>query len=355
MYRGGRSGASASLCRYRSCQRVCNINRQLRICTTYIPGYSCKHTPSTSWSIHISYVPFSTLQDSDCFGIYVHEAANHIVVIWRYGIGIYPIHKQLTRSSWLGFDTSQRVALFPSTIIALTEEVQYPISFTTCKAQGHGSLRGERKFDAPEPLTILARSRVQPQGLMQRVLFAIKEPQSPTPSGSISTSKSQYTFLLMRIPTPTPPQYNQPPPVHMRPGNAGRVGTHERMDGVQYLALGSSGRGVHVEANGDVFRCAPSTIVLPQFGGLSGGPGFTTTVDFWPHIRMDTLPTPFNLADDGSGREHEDVPGDQTFRPRVETQVRFDDGMGRLIASHTLRTDALKKGDRSVLTVMDFA
>lgn len=220
--------------------------------------------------------------------------------------------------------------------------------------------------DAPEPLTILARSRGQPQGLMQRVLFAIKEPQSQSPLSSISTLEPQYAFLLMRIPTPTPPQYSHPPPEHMHPDNAGRAGTQERMDHVQHLALGSSGRGVHVDANGGVFRCAPSTIVLPRFGGLSDGPGFTTTVDFWPHIRMDTLPTPFNLTNDGSKRVHEGVSGDHTHRPRVETQVRFDDGMGRLIASHTLRADYLNGGDtgrfegsgsmsRSVLTVMDFA
>lgn len=201
---------------------------------------------------------------------------------------------------------------------------------------------------------------------MQRVLFAIKEPQSQTPLSSISALEPQYAFLLMRIPTPTPPQYSHSPPEHMHPDNAGRAGTQERMVHVQHLALGSSGRGVHVDANGGVFRCAPSTIVLPRFGGLSDGPGFTTTVDFWPHIRMDTLPTPFNLANDGSKREHEGVSGDHTHRSRVETQVRFDDGMGRLIACHTLRADGLKEGDtvrfersgsmsRSVLTVMDFA
>ncbi|KAH8109480.1 hypothetical protein DFH11DRAFT_1627638 [Phellopilus nigrolimitatus] len=280
-------------------------------------------------------------------GMYVHESADHILVVWQNCIGLYPVPRfsEPTDLSYPSSETSrsrsaspetvpERVVLMPTIIFALSEVVEQPISFSTCHASG---LNADVPTGGPRPLTILARSQRHPHLTMQSVLTAFWVPPAASASSDAARSTPPFRFRLSRIPASTPHAFA-----------ADAAG----QDGVAALVLGPSGRGVRADGGGAVYRCAPADVLLPRFGyggPEGGGPGgwggrvnsgLVATVDFWPYRRVDSLP--------GSG------PLDAQERERRKLVVRFDDGMGRMVVTRVAADDS-DSNVASEVTVVDFA
>lgn len=241
--------------------------------------------------------------------MHVYEAAAHIVVVWRACIGLYPIPKFS--------EAPERIVLMPTVIFALSGEVENPISFTTCHV--NESVPEKNRNDI-RSLTILARSFRNPTSSLQSVLVFRRN----TDRSSENTSQfynytvadpTKYDFRLSRIPSGM--------------WSTRLVDSDDIGSIAHALLLGPSGRGVRVDVDGSVYRCSPSSMILPNIAGQGmssygdEGSGQETcsnnlfTVDFWPYRPVGRIPELSSLC-----------------MTSVEKPIiRFDDGMGRLIVA----------------------
>lgn len=219
----------------------------------------------------------------------------------------------------------------PNVIFALSEAVEAPIAFSLCDVDVSGSEfadagSNEQEPGVPHPLTIIARSRTNPNRNVQSVMTASPNPRASSPD-------EKFTFRLSRIPTSTE--------------------NDAEATAVAALAIGSSGRGVRADANGTLLRCTRSEVVLPKFGFGFGGFGFgfggvtqasaVPTVDFWPWRCAGVLPPSSVIGEDSESH----------------LALRFDDGMGRVVTVRVPRSssgpDDIKSSGTSEVTVLDFA
>ncbi|KAL5504944.1 hypothetical protein ACEPAH_7607 [Sanghuangporus vaninii] len=229
-----------------------------------------------------------------------------------------------------------RMVTMPNVIFALSEAVEAPIAFSLCDVDVNGiEFPRKEELSLPHPLTIVARSRANPNRNVQSVLTASPNPQA---SPASANADDKFTFRLSRIPTSTE--------------------NDSEVSSVAALAVGSSGRGVRADTNGALFRCTRSEVVLPRigfgFGGFGFGFGFgdenagvvqssaVPTVDFWPWRCAAVLPPSSAI-----GEDRED-----------QLALHFDDGMGRVVAVRVPHPGA-SADDRMVgtseVTVLDFA
>ncbi|KAI5119233.1 hypothetical protein M0805_002158 [Coniferiporia weirii] len=287
-------------------------------------------------------------------GVHVYDSAEHILVVWQNCVGLYPIPRFSPAPEMPCGSTSEspradgsstnavpeRVVLMPTTIFGLSEAVERPVAFSTCKAPA-SEIDAWKSSGYPRPLTILSRSRRHPQLTVQSVLTAVPAPPA-APFAPDASGSTELRFRLTRIPAPTPHYF-------VPPGNAGS-------GGVCALALGASGRGLRADAGGAMYRCAPTDVVLPCFMGAGGwrastavgvsgadALGLVSTVDFWPYHRVDDVPNA-TMGQEGSegGR----------------LVVRFDEGMGRAVVARVPVPSAEGTdvaGNASTITVLDFA
>lgn len=235
-------------------------------------------------------------------------------------------------------DVCKRRLCAPTVVFALNEQVSSPVSFTPCHTNGRVPEQGAT--NNPKPLTILVRSRSRPQSTVHRVLVAVKEAQFVNiDATSPPVTRSTYHFSLLWVPS-EPPMHYVPSSARMRhPDNGQHQPSARDAYGVQTLVLGASGRGVRIHVGGAIFRCSPSTVVLP-FSGVNGAPGGqVSTVDFWPHMRVDNLPE--SLLSNPSNS--------------TNLIIRFDDGMGRMVVARADGDLEVSSEEiRKTITVIDF-
>lgn len=328
-------------------------------------------------------------------GLHVYESAEGIVVVWQTCLGVYPIPN--FSDDWFpeAAPIFSRFVVMPTIVFAMSESIAQPIAFSTCTVPIPDAEVPD-PFDAPFPLTILARSQHHTHLTVQTVLTAMSvfafivstrvlsdDPSSPGLSSSSGSSITcapggrQFGFRLTRIPAPTPHFFT--------PLVSGQA---RDCDGVAALMLGPSGRGLRVDGHGAIYRCAPADVILPRFAGfgfgdagLGGGSvwdgasegsgcgrpssakrqnNLVSTVDFWPYRRIDSLPDELlrhTPCPANEGKDNEEVDS--------RLVVRFDEGMGRMVAarvcsavgSRGAESDA-KESDRWVqnctVAVLDF-
>ncbi|KAL5532297.1 hypothetical protein ACEPAF_5866 [Sanghuangporus sanghuang] len=229
-----------------------------------------------------------------------------------------------------------RMVTMPIVIFALSEAVEAPIAFSLCDVDVNGiEFPRKEELRLPHPLTIVARSRANPNRNVQSVLTASPNPQA---SPATANADDKFTFRLSRIPTSTE--------------------NDSEVSSVAGLAVGSSGRGVRADTNGALFRCTRSEVVLPRigfgFGGFGFGFGFgdenagmvqsnaVPTVDFWPWRCAAVLPPSSTIGEDREG----------------QLALHFDDGMGRVVAvrvPHPRASADDRMAGTSEITVLDFA
>lgn len=315
-------------------------------------------------------------------GMHPHASTDHVIVIWQNAAGLYPLpglsslssspsssassSPASTRPSSPGLSRSDvsstpepvtiadaertRTVLMPAVIIALSEAVEAPVAFSMCCAdvteleESGNSNRRDAASSHSQALTILARSRAHPERNVQSILIASPSPSPLSPFGQSTPSSSpELTFNLKRIPSPTQGSSSE----DMR-----GPGAH-----VAALVLGPSGRGVRADANGTLYRCKRAEVVFPcsnsgfGFGygyGSAGDAKSVSTVDFWPWRRAAAL----SLS-----------PSSKNDSADTRLVVRFDDGMGRVVAAQ-VPAAATAARDRkpipspmgaSEVTIMDFA
>ncbi|THH01731.1 hypothetical protein EW145_g6861 [Phellinidium pouzarii] len=331
---------------------------------------------TVSGHVKSALLEFPDPQFGEYIGMHVHESAEHVVVVWQNCVGLYPIphlssspkeaaycssevSRPYSSSPSLESDTvPERVVYMPAMIFALSEAVERPIAFSACKAMVSGPDTQDTS-DCPRSLTILARSLRNPHLTVQTMLTAFPVPSGTSvPSNSSSAFTFTFTFTsasdfvlpspkfrfhLTRIPSPMPHAFTR---------------YASQAESVWALALGASGRGLRADTGGALYRCSRADVVLPRFAGpdfgeldsqrseggacgarrpMTTSKGLVATVDFWPYRRVDSLP---GVADRGDA-----------FDGRLV--VRFDEGMGRIVAA-CVSGCAEGVGGRTI-TVIDFA
>lgn len=160
-------------------------------------------------------------------------------------------------------------------------------------------------------------------------------------------------------------------------------------DAIVALELGPSGRGLRVDAHGAVYRGAPTDFILSyplqsssfppaidsRLVNGQGGPsaprtvndgasdggacsGFgrakrlsktAKTVDFWPYRRLESVPDEVLRSDFSTGGvRHNDRDGSKLL-------VRFDEGMGRMVALRIRKSAGGDESGETLVSVLDFA
>ena len=298
--------------------------------------------------------------------MHVYEETNHVLFVWRRCLGLYPIPDLSENANQTG-----RVIVSPSIFFSIAEEIETPVSFSPCKM--HSKKDAESNEHIP-PLTVVARSRCRPHTLSHSILTATPQPLDPSlPNEKIR----KYNFRLTRIPTPSPFPYfwssNAQSNENLTGFGASRtLPTHST--GIAALAIGASGRGLRADADGALFKCTSTPVLVPWLRHEGSGAGASDwesgfsegqlpiakdpsgsllmTLDFWPFQRVGSIAQPdIPMNCDGNG--------ERFANPRNKRLImRFDEGIGRAVVVHA-DVEGLPDAERgcpsNVVTIMDFA
>ncbi len=256
--------------------------------------------------------------------MYVQECTQHIIVMWRNCMGVYPLRETVDNAAF----TLGRIVLFPTIIFALAEEVTKPIAFTPCISSKEAAL-GPTTAARFTNLTIVAQPAGRPLGTVQSILT------TRASALSSGTTALEYSFRLTRVPT------------RDRFGGSSQTST---------LALGPSGRGLRAEDDGALYSCSPSSMLIPSLqvgpnrvgGGVrhAGGQededfsrGLVKTIDFWPYRKVGDVA----------------IPHDKEGESNTRLTLRFDDGMGRAVYTYISDGGRGSPSPQTLVTILDFA